>query len=327
MLKLIWICLALHISASTLATSTVSTPSGPALSSTSRKPSPVHPIDKGLEIDYKTPTTVNESRTVPNVGEPNSNSTNSTTKRSFREKPPDHTCEKLNPYLRISKKGRDNIPEGLIKVTTCSKSGTIVDHTFRFLEDRFNVADCRNRTLLYQKAETLYCSILQTHWVCVSTSKAGRKINQLNDSTGGEITVETAQALLPTLFHVRRAVDFLCRVRRDFDYECALAQLKNVESCIHQDVLTIIDRKGQDLVWSYGILDPCRHLEVSTMCIYETLTEACTEAEASILSGLIADYLNEPQCSLSGGVRISLGWSEGYMILMVTLASKLSKMM
>ncbi|GFR84145.1 hypothetical protein ElyMa_005991100 [Elysia marginata] len=185
----------------------------------------------------------------------------------------------------------------------------------------FTLYHNRNRTLLEHTANALYCSVHQSHQRCLYGQISLREPREDDKTYVASIEVEEAQNVSLTLSQVRKALEFLCRVRQGFDKKCVLGQLQRVESCIREDVLTIVHRKGQD--WSYGILDPCRDLEVTAMCTFEILEVACTEKEARIMTSLMANYLRDPHCSLSNRAHTFGGWKINSLLLVAALATKL----
>ncbi|RUS88592.1 hypothetical protein EGW08_003618 [Elysia chlorotica] len=312
MLTLIWICLAMQACQSELK---------PTLS-VSGEPVPIIPGGRLTLLPDKAPvedgSEVNDSRTQPSIVEFDGGASYTSTKPSSRyEIPANHICTHFKVEWPTSKGEKDELATDPLTVSSCSKSGAVVDRTFMFLLNQFQAADCGNQTVLSRKAEALYCSILHSHWMCLGTAGGGKKPKHSNDRAREENT----RVLLPVLTRVRNAVDFLCRARHDFDEQCVVAQIEHVKSCIHKDVRTILARRGEQ--WSYGGLEPCKQLEVTAVCTYETLRVACTERDASVLTSLVAVYLTTPSCSLSAGVRISLGWPGGYVVVAVTVASKL----
>lgn len=279
MLRLaLWICLALHVF------SAMNEPKlgGPAPEALGKS--------QGENIRIPDNAEMSKEPSNANVSEINLMSFQDT--RHDEEVTSDSPCSNIGALTHISQE------DGSIQ-NVCPQSGAVVNSTFRFLNRHFNFADCRNRTLLQHKADSLYCSIHNQHQKCLSPEDSPRTGPKVLGKLNKENHDAQIISLSLSLAQVKRALDFLCRVQKDMNQKCALDHIGLVESCINQDVLTIVSR--EETTWLYGILDPCRHLEVTAMCTYETLEEACTESEARILTSLVAHYLKETQCSLSIG--------------------------
>ncbi|BFY98469.1 hypothetical protein BsWGS_01509 [Bradybaena similaris] len=165
----------------------------------------------------------------------------------------------------------------------CTESGSILDQLTRFIGYQFHKHQCGNSNSTAKFTEILYCSMLNTHNMCMQPF--ADELHNVNTETVPEIST------------VRNIIEGLCSMNRFIAKDCLFKRLKYVTRCVKTEVDSILS--FQNKKWAYGAIDQCRHLEVKVMCMWENILP-CNEKTAGSMAGLIGQHLRSETCTLSG---------------------------
>ncbi|CAG5115393.1 unnamed protein product [Candidula unifasciata] len=174
----------------------------------------------------------------------------------------------------------------------CTESGSILDQLTRFIGYQFPKHKCGNPNSTAKFAEILYCSMLNTHTLCMQPFV--EELQYINTET------------VPQIKTVRNIIGALCSMDRFIAKDCLFKRLKYVTRCVKAEVDSILS--FQNKRWAYGVIDQCRHLELKVMCMWENVLP-CNVRTAASMAGLIGQHLRPDTCTLSASQPIlSMNW-------------------